>query len=259
MTKDLMVRKAVLLTCALVVLSLGPNASVAALTARTHSPWHQHPGASICEAATGADRAAVPDPEPTRRRFLSSSAAAAVAGWVARPSAGRAAPELVPGTNKVPLGTKAPAFDLPSTSGSGRLSLAGLSGRWVVLYFYPADFSTGCTLEANRFQLELPKFRALGAEVIGVSVDDLDRHRDFCDKAAIEFPLLSDTEGKVSFAYGSLLSDELGSFAQRQSFLIDPKGELAFAWRSVAPAKHAREVRETLEELQAKQPAGKGA
>ena len=119
----------------------------------------------------------------------------------------------------------APDFTLPTTSGTGELGLKDLvkQKKWVVLYFYPADFSSGCTLEASRFQRDLQEFEERNAQVVGVSVDDLDRHRDFCGKTGVTFPLLSDTSGKASFDYGTLVASELGSFAERQTFLINPK------------------------------------
>jgi len=148
------------------------------------------------------------------------------------------------------VGQQAPDFTLPATNAKGQLALSGLRGKWCVLYFYPADFSSGCTLEASRFQRELERFSELDAKVVGVSVDDLDRHRDFCGKQGITFDLLSDTDGKTSFAYGTLLTSELGSFAQRQTFLIDPKGKVAYAWEKVVPGEHVDSVLAKLEELQ---------
>lgn len=153
------------------------------------------------------------------------------------------------------VGTKvdrsAPDFDLPAANAEGKkISLKDLASKYVVLYFYPADFSSGCTLEANRFQLDLPKYKDLNTVVLGVSVDDIDHHRDFCGKNKLTFPLLSDVDGKVSFAYGTLLSSELGTFADRQTFLIDPKGKIVFAWKDVSPLRHSDEVIAELEKLQ---------
>ena len=89
----------------------------------------------------------------------------------------------------------APAFTLPTNSGDGEISLSDYAGEWVVLYFYPRDFTSGCTLEAQRFQRDLDKYQTRHAQILGVSADDVDSHAEFCVSVALEFPLLSDTNG----------------------------------------------------------------
>jgi peroxiredoxin Q/BCP len=150
-------------------------------------------------------------------------------------------------------GTTAPDFDLegvaPLPSGDvapTRLARKDFLGRWLVLYFYPKDFTTGCTLEARGFQRDLDAFHALGAEVVGVSADDTEAHVSFCGSEGLTYPLLSDPGGRVSLRYGSWIPP----FSQRHSFLIDPEGVLRERWVAVRPAGHSREVLETLQQRQ---------
>lgn len=151
------------------------------------------------------------------------------------------------------LNLAAPSFDLsgvaPDPSGKAsptRLSLSDLSGSWVVLYFYPKDFTSGCTIEARGFQRDLDRFAAAGAVVIGVSADDPEQHADFCGSEGLRYPLLSDPGGRVSQRYGSWIAP----FSQRHTFLIDPEGVLRASWTAVRPAGHSQEVLAELLELQ---------
>jgi peroxiredoxin Q/BCP len=141
----------------------------------------------------------------------------------------------------------APDFTLPTNTGDGKLSLADLRGKWVVLYFYPKDFTAGCTIEARRFQQDLPKYLEKNAQIIGVSADDIDSHAEFCDSEGLKFPLLADTTGAVSKAYGSWI----GFVSMRHSFLIDPQGILRETFVKVNPSVHSAEVLAKLEQLQA--------
>ncbi|WP_414386001.1 peroxiredoxin [Synechococcus sp. H60.3] len=149
------------------------------------------------------------------------------------------------GTTPLPeIGAPAPEFELPDQSGQVR-RLADFRGEWVVLYFYPRDFTSGCTIEARRFQQDLPKFQALGAQIVGVSADSVDSHRRFCTAEGLQFPLLSDPEGTVSRAYGSWM----GEMALRNTFLIDPDGILRAIDPIVNPYRHSAEVLAQLQEL----------
>ena len=141
----------------------------------------------------------------------------------------------------------APTFTLPTNTGTGKVSLTDYAGKWVVLYFYPKDFTGGCTLEARRFQQDLAKYQQLNTEVVGVSADSIDSHAKFCDSEGLKFPLLSDDGGKISKAYGSWL----GIFSMRHSFIIDPKGTLLATFTNVNPASHSQEVLTQLAKLQA--------
>jgi peroxiredoxin Q/BCP len=140
----------------------------------------------------------------------------------------------------------APDFTLPSQDGS-KVSLHDFRGKWVVLYFYPKDGTSGCTLEAHNFQRDIEKYQQLNAEIVGVSVDTADSHKDFCAKQGLHFKLLADTEKKVSEAYDSLMM--IVHFSNRNTFLIDPNGKIAKIWTGVSPAKHSDEVLAALSSL----------
>ncbi|MBE9206799.1 peroxiredoxin [Nostoc sp. LEGE 06077] len=144
------------------------------------------------------------------------------------------------------LNQPAPEFTLPTNTGDGQISLADLRGQWVVLYFYPKDFTAGCTIEARRFQQDLPKYLAKNTQIIGVSADDVDSHAEFCDSEGLKFPLLADTTGAVSKAYGSWI----GFVSMRHSFIIDPEGILRETFVKVNPSVHSQEVLARLEKLQ---------
>ncbi|MBE7380187.1 MAG: peroxiredoxin [Leptolyngbya sp. SIO1E4] len=144
------------------------------------------------------------------------------------------------------IGEPAPTFSLPTNSGDGEISLSDYQGHWVVLYFYPQDFTSGCTLEAKRFQQSLDDYQALNAQIIGVSADDVASHESFCDAEGLVFPLLSDETGQVSRAYGSWLTGR----SLRHTYLIDPDGILRERFLGVRPAIHSQEVLMTLEDLQ---------
>ncbi|MFN4278902.1 peroxiredoxin [Thermosynechococcus sp.] len=156
------------------------------------------------------------------------------------------ASSLALGGELPPLNAPAPDFSLPSSVDGQPISLKDYRGKWVVLYFYPKDFTSGCTLEARRFQRDIEQFHAHNAEVIGVSADSVDSHADFCDSEGLTFPLLSDPDGQVSKAYGSWL----GFVSLRHTFLIDPEGILRERYLKVNPATHSQEVLTRLQELQ---------
>jgi peroxiredoxin Q/BCP len=137
------------------------------------------------------------------------------------------------------VGQMAPDFTLPSQDGS-KVSLHDFRGKWVVLYFYPKDGTSGCTLEAHNFQRDIAKYQQLNAEILGVSVDTADSHKDFCAKQGLHFKLLADTEKKVSEAYDSLMM--IVHFSNRNTFLIAPDGKIAKIWTGVSPAHHSEEV-----------------
>lgn len=144
------------------------------------------------------------------------------------------------------LNQPAPQFTLPTNTGDGEVSLSDYRGKWVVLYFYPKDFTSGCTLEARRFQQDLPKYTNRNVQILGVSADDVDSHAEFCDSEGLKFPLLADTDGKVSKAYGSWM----GVVSLRHTYLIDPEGILREQFLGVRPAIHSTEVLARLDELQ---------
>ena len=124
--------------------------------------------------------------------------------------------------------------------------LADFSGQWLVLYFYPRDFTEGCTIEARGFQQDLGLFHQAGAEVVGISADNPDSHAEFCGSEGLAYPLLSDPGGAVSKSYGSWIAP----FSQRHTFVIDPDGILRARFVAVRPSGHSHEVLDTLKKLQ---------
>lgn len=150
------------------------------------------------------------------------------------------------------LDSPAPSFRLRGVTPEGgkaveaSLALADFAGKWLALYFYPRDFTGGCTLEARGFQRDLQAFQAANAAVVGVSADDPESHASFCSEEGLAFPLLSDPGGAVSRLYGSWIPP----FSQRHTFLIDPQGVLRARWLAVRPSGHSAEV---LAELQHQQ------
>jgi peroxiredoxin Q/BCP len=112
----------------------------------------------------------------------------------------------------------------------------------VVLYFYPKDMTTGCTIEAHNFQNAQNQFNAKNAVILGVSVDSTESHQQFCAKDGLTFHLLSDTSHSVVGAYGSLGNNNGVSMANRNTFLINPQGKIAQVWTKVNPATAASDV-----------------
>jgi peroxiredoxin Q/BCP len=149
------------------------------------------------------------------------------------------------------VGTTAPTFTLQSESGSN-VSLSDFAGKWVVLYFYPKDFTSGCTIEAHNFQRDLAKYQALDAVIVGVSVDTADSHKQFCAKEGLNFKLLADTDHVVSEKYGSLMTYQSMTLSQRNTFLIDPHGKIVKEFMKVDPRDHSENVLAALNELEGK-------
>ncbi|MGH9481768.1 MAG: peroxiredoxin [Terriglobales bacterium] len=148
------------------------------------------------------------------------------------------------------VGSMAPNFTLQNNDGQ-TVSLADYRGQWVVLYFYPADFTSGCTMEAHNFQQDLAKFEALHAVILGVSVQSVDSHKKFCTKEGLHFHLLADVDHKVTGLYGSLRTyGQMGELAARNTFVIDPSGKIVKVFTKVNPAVHSAEVQDALKEAQ---------
>jgi thioredoxin-dependent peroxiredoxin len=148
-------------------------------------------------------------------------------------------------------GSLAPDFTLPSQEGS-QVSLKDYRGKWVVLYFYPKDQTSGCTREAHDFQADQAKYNQRNAAILGVSVDSVDSHKKFCAKEGLNFKLLADAGGRVSNTYGSLTNLVFVKFAARHTFLVDPNGKIVKAYTSVNPFHHSAEVLADLDQLQRK-------
>ena len=147
------------------------------------------------------------------------------------------------------VGTAAPEFTLTSNEGHPT-SLKDFQGKWTVLYFYPKDFTSGCTMEAHNFQRDLAKYEQANAVIVGVSVDSADSHKSFCAKEGLSFKLLADPKAQVSTLYGSVLEHEGAQYAARNTFIIDPQGKIAKSFIGVKPAAHSEEVLAALAELQ---------
>lgn len=149
-------------------------------------------------------------------------------------------------------GAPAPAFSLSAQDGK-TVALKDYRGKRVVLYFYPKDFTGGCTLEARGFQKNLKRFSAAKAVVLGVSVDTAESHKSFCEKESLSFKLLSDPKAEVSTAYGSMMEDR--PLSARNTFLIAPDGVIEKVWLKVEPAGHAEEVLAAIAALRKPKPA----
>jgi peroxiredoxin Q/BCP len=147
------------------------------------------------------------------------------------------------------VGQSAPTFTLPTQEGPD-VSLSQYKGKWVVLYFYPKDQTSGCTIEAHNFQKDMSKFEAVNAVVLGVSVDSVKSHQAFCAKDGLHFKLLSDTSHGVVKQYGSLANYMGVKIAKRNTFLINPDGKIAKVWIGVDPNHASSDVLDALKVLQ---------
>jgi thioredoxin-dependent peroxiredoxin len=147
-------------------------------------------------------------------------------------------------------GQPAPGFTLPDQTGKPH-ALKDYAGRWVVLYFYPKDDTPGCTKEACSFRDDLRQLEKLGAQIIGVSVDDSDSHAKFAQKYHLPFPLLADKDGKVADSYGALTNLGLIKIAKRYTFLIGTDGRIAKVYLSVDTSRHSQEIIDDLKQLTA--------
>jgi peroxiredoxin Q/BCP len=146
-------------------------------------------------------------------------------------------------------GTPAPDFTLNSQDGKS-LSLHDLRGKWVVLYFYPKDFTSGCTKEAHNFQRDRGQYEQKNALILGVSVQDEATHQKFCAKEGLSFKLLADTKYEVSSTYDSLVNLGVAKLSARHTFLIDPDGIVRKVYLNVDAEKHSAEVLADLAQLQ---------
>lgn len=138
-------------------------------------------------------------------------------------------------------GQPAPEFELPDQNGQLH-SLEDYRDQWVVLYFYPKDETPGCTTEACEFRDNIFAYRDLNAQILGVSLDDVESHKAFAENHGLPFPLLADVDGTVASAYGVKTRMFGMTVAKRQTFIIDPDGTIAKHYEKVKPAEHSKEV-----------------
>jgi len=146
-------------------------------------------------------------------------------------------------------GAPAPDFTLNSQDGKP-LSLRDLRGKWVVLYFYPKDFTSGCTKEAHNFQRDLAQYEQKNAIILGVSVQDEATHKKFCAKEGLAFKLLADTKHEASSSYDSLVNLGVAKLSARHTFLIDPQGMVRKTYLNVDAETHSAEILADLAQLQ---------
>lgn len=139
------------------------------------------------------------------------------------------------------VGSQAPAFNLQDQNGDWH-KLDDYRGQWLAIYFYPKDDTPGCTTEACNFRDSIHAFKAIGAAVVGISVDDVESHKEFSDKYKLPFTILADSDNKTSVAYGVLRDYKLIKIASRQSFLIDPEGIVVKHYDDVDPDEHTDQV-----------------
>jgi len=146
------------------------------------------------------------------------------------------------------VGAAAPAFALPDQNGAMH-RLGDYAGKWLVVYFYPKDGTPGCTKEVCAFRDDITRVRKAGAEVVGVSVDDVASHTKFAEEHQVPFPLLADVDKSMSRAYGVLTSKFGFPVARRDTFLIDPQGKVAKHYPDVDPVQNVGQVLQDLERL----------
>jgi thioredoxin-dependent peroxiredoxin len=147
------------------------------------------------------------------------------------------------------VGTAAPDFTLNSQEGKP-ISLHDYKGKWVVLYFYPKDMTTGCTIEAHNFQRDQDKYDAKHAVILGVSVQDEKSHQEFCAKDGLTFKLLADNNKEVSEKYDSLMNYGVMKLSARHTFLIDPSGTVRKVWTDVDVKTHSDDVLAAIDSMQ---------
>jgi peroxiredoxin Q/BCP len=150
--------------------------------------------------------------------------------------------------DQVAVGSPAPEFELPDQDGQLH-SLEDYRDQWVVLYFYPKDDTPGCTTQACEFRDNVFAFRDLNAQILGVSLDDVESHKGFAEKHGLPFPLLADVGGAASSAYGVKTRMAGMEIAKRQTFIIGPDGTVAKHYEKVNPDTHSKQVLADLAEL----------
>jgi peroxiredoxin Q/BCP len=178
-----------------------------------------------------------------RKRWIATGCAVLLAGGL---MVGR---KVMAAGDLAPVGAAAPNFSLPSQEDK-LVSLTDYKGKWVVLYFYPKDQTQGCTIEAHNFQRDLPKYDALNAVVLGVSLDTVESHKTWCTKDSLTFKLLADPDHKAIDAYGvPVKTFGANSYAARTTFLISPAGKVVKEWEVKDIQGHSAEILAAIESM----------
>ncbi len=152
---------------------------------------------------------------------------------------------MAPVVAQTEAGGSAPDFRLQDQNGEWH-ALDDFNGQWLVVYFYPRADTPGCTTQGCSFRDNIYAFRGVGAEVVGISTDPVDRQKAFSDKYSLPFAILSDESGEVARDYGVLIEQGSVNFARRETFLISPDGQIARHYESVNPDTHTEEVLDDL-------------
>ena len=149
------------------------------------------------------------------------------------------------------VGESAPSFKLQDQNGDWH-TLGDYKGKYVVLFFYPKDGTPGCTTEACNFRDNIFAFDDLNTQILGISLDDVDSHKEFSEKYSLPYPILADVEKESAVDYGVLGKFMMMTITKRESFIIDPEGLIVKHYKNVDPDKHTDEVIEELKSLQKK-------
>ena len=157
---------------------------------------------------------------------------------------------LITGTSiaEINHGQTAPNFNLQDQNGQWH-TLDDYKGQWVVLFFYPKDQTPGCTTEACNFRDNIFEFEKLNAQILGVSLDDVASHQAFSEKYSLPYPILADVNKECASEYGVLGKFMMMTIAKRQSFLINPEGQIVKHYKKVDPDTHSKEVIIDLKQL----------
>ena len=143
--------------------------------------------------------------------------------------------------SEISTGQVAPNFNLQDQNGEWH-TLDNYKGKWVVLFFYPKDQTPGCTTEACNFRDNIFEFEKLNAQILGVSLDDVESHQAFSEKYSLPYPILADVNQECATEYGVLGKFMMMTIAKRQSFLINPEGSIVKHYKKVNPDTHTNEV-----------------
>jgi peroxiredoxin Q/BCP len=162
----------------------------------------------------------------------------------------RAAEMEMAAADRSPLrGHDAPDFALPDQD-HRTVRLSDLRGKWVVVYFYPANFTPGCACQAREFTERHGQFESLSAVVLGISPDTVASHKEVIEKSGVKVTLLSDADHAVMTKYGAWVETPFGGRVVRSTVLVDPQGKVAYHWPEVIPQGHADRVRAILRQIQ---------